>query len=85
MNNPESFVFYKSFSEAISDCPENVQLSLYKSITEYVFESKQPNFTDTFAKVVWRLIRPQLDANLRRRENGCKGGAPNGNKNARKK
>lgn len=81
---PESFVFYKSFSEAISDCPDAVQLFLYKAITAYVFEGVQPQIEDAFARVVWRLVQPQLDANLRRRENGYKGGAPAGNKNARK-
>lgn len=81
---PESFVFYKSFRDAISECPEEVQLVLYRDITSYVFERVPPELPDAYARVVWKLVQPQLDANLRRYENGCKGGAPEGNQNARK-
>lgn len=88
---PESFVFYRSFRDAIDECPENTQLELYRAMTKYVFEGVQPAFADTYARIVWKLIKPQLDANLRRRENGFKGassgklgGAPKGNLNAKK-
>lgn len=81
---PESFIFYKSFAEAIAECPESVQLEMYRAITAYVFEGVEPGLTTDYGRLAWRLIRPQLDANLRRYVNGCKGGAPKGNQNARK-
>ena len=57
----------------------------------YALDKKEPELTG-FAKVLWKLIKPQIDANWVRFENGCKGGehgfkggAPMGNKNAEKK
>ena len=57
---------------------------MYKAITAYVFEGVEPELATDYERLAWRLIRPQLDANLRRYINGCKGGAPKGNQNARK-
>jgi hypothetical protein len=81
MENKESFVFYKSFFEAISLCPEELQLELYKSIANYALSNIEPDFSNNTSLLVWKLIKPQLDANNKRFVNGCKGGAPKGNKN----
>ena len=81
---PESFIFYKSFAEAIAECPESEQLEIYRAITAYVFAGVEPELATSHERMAWKLIRPQLDANLRRYINGCQGGAPKGNQNARK-
>lgn len=87
MNN-ESFVFYKSFFEAIEMVSEESQLDIYKAICNYCFNGEEPNGIDSVAKAMFILIKPNLDsANKRYRasvENGKKGGRPKGNDNTKK-
>ena len=90
-NNRESFVFYASFYDALVDCPDDIRLAVYDEICRYaLIEGYEPK-PKGMAKALFTLIRPQLDANIRRRENGKrgaehgqKGGAPKGNQNATK-
>lgn len=86
----DSFIFYRSFQEAIDGCSKEDQLVIYKAISNYALDRIEPELSGV-AKVVWVLIKPQLDANWKRFYNGCKGaefgvkgGAPKGNKNAYK-
>ena len=79
----DSFIFYASFFEAIKELPDENQLALYNAIFEYGLNGVEPNLTG-INKTVFTLIAPQLKANRTRYENGCKGGAPAGNSNARK-
>lgn len=84
-----SFVFYRSFSDAMGELPEKDQLTLYRAIVSYGLDADEPTLDSPYLRMAWKLIQPQLDANWRRYENGCKGasfgkrgGAPKGNKNA---
>ena len=79
----ESFIFYASFYSAIVTLPDEEQLLLFKSITERALYGKEPTLSGCL-KGMYDLIRPQIIANERRYLNGCKGGAPKGNKNAKK-
>lgn len=86
----DSFIFYRSFFEAIEEVEAESQLPIYRAIAMYALDKKEPKLTG-LGKVLWRLIKPQIDANWQRFENGCKGGehgfkggAPVGNQNARK-
>ena len=86
----DSFIFYRSFFEAIEEVEAESQLPIYRAIAMYALDKKEPKLTG-WGKVLWRLIKPQIDANWQRFENGCKGGehgfkggAPVGNQNARK-
>lgn len=86
----DSFIFYRSFFEAIEEVEAESQLPIYRAIAMYALDKKEPKLTG-LGKVLWRLIKPQIDANWQRFENGCKGGehgfkggAPMGNQNARK-
>ena len=86
-----SFVFYRSFNEAMEELSENDQLVLYRAIVDYGLDSREPSFNSSYLRMAWKLIKPQLDANWKRYNNGCKGkefgkrgGAPKGNKNATK-
>ena len=77
MNNSQkdSFIFYKSFYEAIKKLKKKEQLTVYSQICEYVFEQKN-SVLDGVPGAIFDLIKPQIDANLRRFENGKKGGRP---------
>lgn len=79
----DSFVFYKSFFEAIENCPVEQQRDIYRGIVLYALFGTMPEF-EGVAKVVFTLVKPQIDANNKRFLNGKKGGAPKGNQNARK-
>ena len=79
----ESFVFYRSFRDAFRALDKDVRLRMYEAVIDYGLDLIEPHF-EGIEKVLWILIRPQLEANNKRFENGCKGGAPIGNQNARK-
>jgi len=79
--NRDSFIFYRSFFDAISDLPETDRLQLYEAIISYSLEEKEPHLTGIYG-TIWKLIKPQLQANNQRFKNGSKGGAPKGNTNA---
>lgn len=86
----ESFVFYRSFLEAIEQIPGKLRKAqAYKVIVEYGLngiEPKEP--TDCVVKIIFTQAKPQIDASNKRHnncvENGKKGGAPKGNTNAQK-
>jgi hypothetical protein len=83
-NTVESFVVYKSFYEAIKNLEkQDDQLELYNAMFEYCLYGNEPNLTGV-CSIMWTLIKPQLDSNIKRRMDGKKGGAPKGNNNAKK-
>ena len=78
----DTFIFYRSFKESMSDLSDTDKLIMYEAVTDYSLDMKEPELTG-FPKALFSLIRPFLDANTQRWKNGCKGGAPKGNKNNR--
>lgn len=84
----DSFIFYRSFWEALKQCPDDVRLRLYDAITDYALNFNKPEGLEGIAAIVFPLIEPQITANNKRFINGLKGGAPSesmkGNQNARK-
>ena len=66
-----SFVFYRSFFEAISELDKDSKAVIYDAISNYSFNQIEPELTG-ICKTVWILIKPQLEANNRRYENGSK-------------
>lgn len=81
-----SFLFYASFENMLAKIEESskdMQLSLYRAIVRYGLFHEAPKLYGV-ADVMWELIRPILDNQWTKYLNGCKGGAPKGNKNADK-
>lgn len=72
----ESFIFYRSFYEAIKDLKKKDKLQVYEAISEFSLNQNELELTGT-ASTVFKLIRPQLKANDKRYKNSCKGGNPN--------
>ena len=70
-NGRESFIFYHSFYDAICDLDDDTQLQIYKAIAEYSFTGKEPKITG-IACTIFKLIKPQLEANYKRYLNGKK-------------
>ena len=79
----ESFVFYASFAEAARESDNEQYGVLMRAINEYALFDKAPELNG-IPKMLFTLIKPQIDANAKRRENAKKGGAPGGNSNAQK-
>lgn len=83
-----SFIFYSSYYDAISELPEDEQGLIYKAIIDYAIAKKEPHNLTPACRMCFKLIKPTIDAALSRYdasvENGKKGGAPKGNSNAQK-
>jgi len=71
----ESFVFYNSYYEAIAEFDETIQLHLFKAVCEYALYGTVPELSGT-EKALFTLIKPTIDANEKRYNNGKKGGRP---------
>lgn len=71
----DSVVFYRSFYEAIKDFPPDQFTASVKAIMEYGLDEKEPE-TAGIEKAIFLLVKPQIDANNKRYQNGTKGGRP---------
>lgn len=69
----ESFIFYRSFYEAIKCMPTEVQAEIYPAICEYALFGRLPKSLSEVAKGMFTLIKPNIDVNTARFENGKKG------------
>ena len=73
MSKRDSYIFYRSFFEAVSELPDKDQLEIYKAISEYSLNFNEIELKG-LPKTIFTLIKPQLEANNRRFINGTKGG-----------
>ena len=64
----EGFIFYRSFYEALASMKPMARLHLYDMIMEYAFYNKEPTDLNAEQKIAFKLIRPQLNANERKRQ-----------------
>jgi hypothetical protein len=71
-----TFVFYRSFYEAIKDLPRDIQGEIYTAIMEYSLYGNETENLKPIARSIFVLIKPQLDASYQRYINGSKGGRP---------
>ena len=79
----DSFVFYESFYLAISELSAAQQSKIFQAICRYALYEEVPELKGASA-AVFKLVKPQIDANNRRYENGKKG-AEHGIKGGRPK
>ena len=72
----DSFVFYRSFYDALKELnsPED-RNNFLTAICEYAIEGNEIELTG-IPKALFILVKPQLDANNRKYENGKRGGRP---------
>lgn len=71
----ESFVFYASFDEAFSELDDAQYGKIMRAINKYAIYEIEPELNGML-KAMFILIKPQLDANIRRRTKGTTGGRP---------
>lgn len=71
----KSFIFYASYLEAANTLKQKERDALYRAILEYGILGIEPQLNGA-PLTCWILIKPQLDANNRKYENGKRGGRP---------
>ncbi len=83
----DSMVLYRSFIESIVKLEKQFDsekaMQLFKAIAYYGVDGKINDDVDPIIDLMFTSIKPQIDANTKRFENGKKGGRPkktNGNK-----
>lgn len=75
----DTFIFYRSFYEAAKTLSDADRLTLYDTIAGYALDEKEPEASGV-ALGMFLLMKPVIDANTQRYENGKKGGRkPNPN------
>lgn len=71
----DSFIFYKSFYEAIAEADAKIQNEVFNAICKKALYEEDTKLTGV-SKMLYTLIKPQLEANTKRYEDGKKGGRP---------
>lgn len=71
-----SFVFYDSFRDSVEDMDDKDRLAFYEAIINYSLDGKPPNELSKELTRMFKLVKPQLDANTKRKKDGKKGGRP---------
>lgn len=71
----DGFLFYRSFYEAVKELNKRDKTAVILAICDYALNGVEPSLSGSAASV-WILIKPILDANQRRYQNGKKGGRP---------
>lgn len=64
----DGFIFYKTFYDALSSMKPMSRLHLYDAIMRYALYAEEPINLNTEQIRIFTLIRPQLDANERKRQ-----------------
>lgn len=70
----DSFVFYRSFHNALSKLSDADRLAAYDALVEYGLDGLED--ADGVSAAILEAFKPLIDANNRRFENGKKGGRP---------
>lgn len=74
----DSFIFYRSFYEAIKSLKEKDRVKIYDAICEKSLNDNELTLVG-ISNSMFTLIKPQIEANNQKYENGKKGGRPKKN------
>lgn len=69
----ESFIFYRSFYEALEGMDKESQADCLMTLARYALTGETGDMTPV-VRMFFMMAKPQIDANNKRFENGCKGG-----------
>ena len=69
-NKRDSFIFYRSFYDASKCLKTEEKAQLFDAICSYALDEKVEQL-DGMAYGMFQLVKPQLDANRKRFNNGC--------------
>ena len=71
----DSFVMYRSFHESLKELSREQYGNVMFAINEYALNGTETELSGV-ERAVFMLMKPQIDANNRRRDNGKSGGRP---------
>ena len=71
----EGFVFYKSFADAVDALPAEQYKTIVQAVCRYAIYGEEPEGLDAVSFALYTLMKPQIDANNKRREAGRVGGS----------
>lgn len=72
----DSLIFYSSFAKAIKRLPDAEQLKALWAIIDYGLEDTEPEDDGGTYMSIFDMAKPQIDANIKRKADGAKGGRP---------
>lgn len=72
----ESFVFYRSFRDAIEEMDDSEKLATLLAICDYALYGVEPKLDGVMSRAVFTVAKPSIDANKTKRKNGKNGGRP---------
>lgn len=72
----DSLIFYSSFAKAIKRLPDAEQLKALWAIIDYGLEDMEPEDDGGTYMSIFDMAKPQIDANIKRKADGAKGGRP---------
>lgn len=67
----DSMIIYRSFYEAIKELPKEDQADIWSAVYEYGLNFQEIDLQG-IAKTIFTLIKPQIEANIKRFKNGSK-------------
>lgn len=70
------FIFYDSFYKGLHSLDGDDYKTTIEAICMYAFDGIEPENLTPMQRMAFELIRPQIDANERRRQSGQRGGRP---------
>jgi len=71
----DSIILYRSLREATKQLDLETRAKVYDSVMDYAFDGTEPEETGV-VQAMFLMMKPIIDANNQRYENGCKGGRP---------
>jgi len=80
----DSLIFYSSFAKAIKRLPDAEQLKALWAIIDYGLDDTEPEDDGGTYMSIFDMAKPQIDANIKRKADGAKGGRPAKNNNMEK-
>lgn len=67
----DSFIFYRSFYQSAKKLPKEDKAELFDAICSYALDGESVEMS-VVPEAIFTVIKPNLDANRRKWENGCK-------------
>ena len=80
MANRDSCVFYASWLDAVETMPEAVHGEALIAVLRYALRGETTEKQGAMTKLLMAMVKPQIEANIARWENGRKGGRPKSEK-----
>lgn len=76
MSDRNGFVIYENQIDALAAMPGDIAIEALQAMRNYALRGEKYEGDNLTVKIFLALVRPQIDANTRKYENGKKGGRP---------